>query len=86
MSTYDASRRASAAAVPGADDPAIDPLDDALWHLQREVDRLTRLVSRHGLNPAQRRDLARLLAALRAAAEWHPPHRRKTAPETEPAL
>jgi hypothetical protein len=64
------------------EEPEINPVDDALWHLQIEIRRVARLVGRHGLDPAQRRDLQRALAALRAAADWQPAQPR----EVEPAL
>jgi hypothetical protein len=67
-------------ALPAA--PAIDPIDDALWHLQVEARRVAQLVARHGLDAAQRRELQRALAVLRAAAEWQPVRIR----EAEPAL
>jgi len=65
-----------------AEEPVIDPIDDALWHLQIEVRRVAQLVAEQGLDPAQRRDLQRSLAVLRAAADWQPAQTR----EREPAL
>ena len=62
------------------DEPAIAPIDDALWHLQIEARRVAQLVAQRGLDPAQRRDLQRSLAVLRAAAEWQPARERETAP------
>jgi hypothetical protein len=64
------------------EEPEIDPIDDALWHLQIEARRVAQLAAEHGLNPAQRRDLQRALAVLRAAAEWQPARERAE----EPAL
>lgn len=64
------------------DEPEINQIDDALWHLQIEARRLAKLAAEHGLNDAQRRDMRRSLAVLRAAAEWQPAPER----ETEPAL
>jgi hypothetical protein len=64
------------------EEPEINPIDDALWHLQIEARRLTKLVAKHGLDAAQRRDLRRSLAVLRAAAELQSVRDR----ETEPAL
>ena len=64
------------------EEPAVDPIDDALWHLHFEACRLAQLVAQHGIGPAQRRDLRRSLAVLRDAAEWQPARER----ETEPAL
>jgi hypothetical protein len=62
--------------------PEVDPIDDALWHLQTEVRRVAQLVDQHGLNSAQRRELQRALAILRGAAEWQATRSR----ETEPAV
>jgi len=64
------------------EEPQTDPIDDALWHLQIEARRVAQLVAEHGLDHAQRRDLERSLAVLRAVAEWQPSRER----ETEPAL
>lgn len=64
------------------EEPDIDPIDDALWHLQIEVQRIAQLAARHGLEPAQRRELERSLAVLRAAVGWQPARAR----EAEPAL
>ncbi|HEX2116994.1 MAG TPA: hypothetical protein VHM01_21530 [Alphaproteobacteria bacterium] len=64
------------------EEPAIDAIDDALWHLQIEARRVAQLVAERGLDPAQRRDLQRALAVLRAAADWQPARTR----EPEPAL
>lgn len=61
------------------DEPEIDPIDDALWHLQIEARRVAQLVAEHGLDRAQRRELLHALAVVRAAAEWQP------AREWEPA-
>lgn len=69
----------------GVSEPQIDPIDDALWHLQIEARRLAQFVQKHELNAAQRRDLERSLAVLRAAIEWQPARKRSTA-EAEPAL
>ena len=66
------------------DEPEIDPIDDALWHLQIEARRVAQLVAEHGLDTAQRRDLQRALAVLRAAAGWQPACERERA--EEPAL
>jgi hypothetical protein len=65
------------------EDPVIDPIDDALWHLQIEARRVAKLAAERGLGPAQRRDLRRTLAVLRAVAEWQPARQRD---EVEPAL
>ena len=64
------------------EEPEINPVDDALWHLQIEARRLAKLIATHGLDNAQRRDLRRSLAVLRGAAERQPARER----ETEPAL
>jgi hypothetical protein len=69
----------------GMSEPQIDPIDDALWHLQIEARRLAQFVQKHELNAAQRRDLERSLAVLRTAIEWQPARKRSTA-EAEPAL
>lgn len=61
------------------DEPEIDPIDDALWHLQIETRRVAQLVAQHGLDRAQRRELQRALAVLRAAAEWQPAREREPA-------
>jgi len=60
------------------EEPVVDPIDDALWHLQIEARRVAQLVAEHGLDPAQRRDLQRAMAVLRAAVEW------QSAPAREP--
>jgi hypothetical protein len=62
------------------EEPVIDPIDDALWHLQIEARRVAQLVAQHGLDPAQQRDLQRSLAVLRAAADWQPAREREAAP------
>jgi hypothetical protein len=67
---------------PLPEEPQIDPVDDALWHLQGEARRVAQLVARHGLDAAQRRELQRALAVLRTAADWQPARLH----ETEPAL
>lgn len=64
------------------EEPDVDPIDDALWHLQVEVRRIAQLAERHGFDPAQRRELERSLAVLHAAAGWQPARAR----EAEPAL
>jgi hypothetical protein len=64
------------------EEPQIDPIDDALWHLQIEVRRLTQLVAERGLDDAQRSELQRAVTVLRAAAAWRPARPR----EAEPAL
>jgi hypothetical protein len=67
-----------------ADEPQVSPIDDALWHLQIEARRLARLVHEQRLNAAQRRDLERSIAVLRAAIEWDLSHKPST--QAEPAL
>jgi hypothetical protein len=64
------------------EEPEVDAIDDALWHLQIEARRLAQLVARHGLGTAQRHELQRALALLRDAAQRQPMRERAV----EPAL
>lgn len=68
------------------DEPQIDPIDDALWHLQIEARRVAQLVRERPLTQEQRRDLARSIAALRAAMELDPSRQQRSTAEPEPAL